>query len=106
MLVPEALSQSIRHLFVFYLVARSCERQCDQGVEPAKHQRPMANSRVCARSPAARVIWSRFGPKPRRELPAEPIEPAFLGVDRRGNVSRRASARSNRALSRTAASFP
>jgi hypothetical protein len=29
MLVPEALSQSIRHLFVFYLVARSCERQCD-----------------------------------------------------------------------------
>ena len=30
MLVPEAPSQSIRHLFVFYLVARSCERQCDQ----------------------------------------------------------------------------
>ena len=29
MLVPEALSQSIRHLFVFYLVAGSCERQCD-----------------------------------------------------------------------------
>lgn len=30
MLVPEELSQSIRHLFVFYLVVRSCERQCDQ----------------------------------------------------------------------------
>ena len=29
MLVPEALSQSIGHLFVFYLVARACERQCD-----------------------------------------------------------------------------
>jgi hypothetical protein len=29
MLVPEALSQSIRHLFVFYLVARPRERQCD-----------------------------------------------------------------------------
>ncbi len=28
MLVPEALSQSIGHLFVFYLVALSCERQC------------------------------------------------------------------------------
>lgn len=30
MLVPEALSESIRHLFVFYLIARSCERQCDR----------------------------------------------------------------------------
>jgi hypothetical protein len=30
MLVPEALSASIRHLFAFYLIARSCELQCDR----------------------------------------------------------------------------
>ena len=34
-------------------------------VEPGKHQRSMPNSRVCTRSPSSRVIWSRFGPKPR-----------------------------------------
>ena len=39
-------------------------------------------SRLCT-LPSTHVIWSRFGPKPRRELPAELIEPAFVGVDRR-----------------------
>ena len=46
-------------------------------VEPGKHPRPTANSRVCARSPSARVIRSRFGPKPRLFRP----RPGVASID-------------------------
>jgi hypothetical protein len=59
-----------------------------RGVEPAKHQRPMANSRVCARWASKHVIRSRF-PKPRLFRPRPGCRPsARVGVTRRGNTSR------------------